>query len=91
MLFARCLCRPTDVCRANNALVGIPEIAERVTTHVSRRYSSPEAETTWFAVIPDEVGHNLPRFVFLRVRTTGLTTDSTSNFISIIQNLEIFD
>jgi hypothetical protein len=44
-----------------NALVGIPELTERVTADICRWNAPPELETTGFRAIPDEVHHNLPR------------------------------
>ncbi len=43
-----------------NALIGVPEIAERVATNIRCWNTSPEWQTTGFATIPDEIGHNLP-------------------------------
>jgi hypothetical protein len=42
-----------------NALVSLPKITERMTARVSQRNPSPQLETTDFAAVANEVGHDL--------------------------------
>ena len=47
--------------QGKNTLVGIPEVAERVAPLASERNSPAELQTTGFAVVANEIGHNLSR------------------------------
>jgi hypothetical protein len=53
--------------RRKDALVSLPEIAERVAARIGARDASPEVRATDFTAVADEAGDNLPRAVATRL------------------------